>query len=458
MENRVRVANMVNSWAKSSNLKPKDILIAAELNGFNLTQSDYENIRRTDGNHKIHLHLILQVIQIFLLLGGAETCTVDDTIEAIMRSEADNGIEVEEAIATLKTLFDPNAVEWALRSFKKKNDLLFSPLVKQNLEHFVKNFDLLIKDRLQDFVGRDWVFNALQEFMTIHEQGYFFITGDPGIGKSSIASAIVRKYGALHHFNILSESINKSSDFLPSLCAQLILSYGLLYNDLPAQPDKLSQNSYFLVKLLKEVSELIQGTDEKCVIVVDALDEVERPVSHRIGENLLHLPHLLPKSVYFVVTWRNEEDDHGVRPNIACSSEELPVQGKSTKNENDIKLYLSQIAKRPLIRQYFRNWKADIDDFISLMLDKCEGNFMYLRHIIPEIEKGTYENLPFDILPKGLKNYYEDHWQRMRGRNSSAWLQYKLPIIRILVAAYKPKSAVEIAHLAKVHLDWLMKY
>jgi hypothetical protein len=38
-------------------------------------------------------------------------------------------------------------------------------------------------------------------------------------------------------------------------------------------------------------------------------------------------------------------------------------------------------------------------------------------------------------LPAGLTNYYEDHWLQLRDKDRSAWLAYKLPILRVLASA-----------------------
>ncbi len=79
-----------------------------------------------------------------------------------------------------------------------------------------------------------------------------------------------------------------------------------------------------------------------------------------------------------------------------------------------------------------------------------EGNFMYLAYVLPEIEKGTYQDRKFSELPAGLQNYYEDHWVRMRVLDRPAWEGYKLPVLVALAIAKEPISMDLIADFSGV--------
>lgn len=54
-------------------------------------------------------------------------------------------------------------------------------------------FDALIADKTRDFLGREWVFAAIQAWLD-NAQGpnFYIITGEPGIGKSAIAARLVQ--------------------------------------------------------------------------------------------------------------------------------------------------------------------------------------------------------------------------------------------------------------------------
>jgi hypothetical protein len=135
-------------------------------------------------------------------------------------------------------------------------------------EH-IRDFSLYITEKTGSFVGRDFLFQEIQEFIDSNPRGYFLLSGDPGIGKSAISAKLVKDHGYIHHFNIRADGINETSHFLQSICAQLITVYDLDYSFLPSET---TQDTGFLNRLLHEVSEKTRQK-RKCVIVVDALDE-----------------------------------------------------------------------------------------------------------------------------------------------------------------------------------------
>src|SRR4030042_357728 len=59
-------------------------------------------------------------------------------------------------------------------------------------------FDSLIADKTESFVGRQFVFDAITQFMKDKPCGYFFVRGDPGIGKSSLAAQLVKQKKCVH--------------------------------------------------------------------------------------------------------------------------------------------------------------------------------------------------------------------------------------------------------------------
>ena len=64
------------------------------------------------------------------------------------------------------------------------------------------DFSGYITDRTHDFVGREWVFDAIARWLDdLDGPRYFIITGEPGIGKTAIATRLTQVYDiAAHHF------------------------------------------------------------------------------------------------------------------------------------------------------------------------------------------------------------------------------------------------------------------
>ena len=284
----------------------------------------------------------------------------------------------------------------------------------------ILDYTLFIQEKTYNFVGRQFVFVAVSRFIRTHPRGYFFIRGDPGIGKSALAAQMVRTNGYIHHFNIRGQGINKPETFLKNICSQLIAVYHLNYAFLPPEA---SQDSGFLVRLLSEVSDKL-GADQKVLIVIDALDEVDM-LNLSPGTNTLYLPITLPQHIYVLITTRKIS----ISLRIECEQDALDIEHDLPGNTADIREYIERAVGQPGIQAYIAAQGIDNELFINHLAKKSEGNFMYLRYILPDIENGAYRDLGLEALPVGLKNYYANHWELMRGKDKAIWFTYKLPII-----------------------------
>ena len=295
----------------------------------------------------------------------------------------------------------------------------------------IRDYTRFIEEKTRGFVGRKFVFDAITQFTETHPRGYFFVRGDPGIGKSALTAHLVKTKNYVHHFNIQAEGINKADIFLKNICAQLIANYDLEHSVLPPEA---SQDAGFLNQLLNEVScKLDSG--KKVIIVVDALDEVDN-LGLLPGANTLYLPLTLPVGIYIIVTTRKVP----INLRIECEQGTLDIEQDSASNIADIHEYVEQAVGRQGIQVYIITQDISPEAFVKHLVEKSQGNFMYLRYVLPEIERGAYNNLDLDAIPAGLQNYYEDHWRRMRGKDEEAWFSYKLPILVALTIVKEPVS------------------
>ena len=310
----------------------------------------------------------------------------------------------------------------------------------------IHDFSLYITEKVQSFVGRKFLFREIQEFIDTNPRGYFLLYGDPGIGKSAIAAKLVKDRGYVHFFNIRAEGINKARDFLRSICAQLIAVYNL---DYPSLPPEAVQDAGFLKRLLNEVAEKT-GQKGKCVIVVDALDEAE-DLNPQSGSNILFLPTVLPQGIYIIATSRREtEEKIRLRIDIPEQMKRYLIQDEPG-NSADITEYIQVHVSNPGIQAYILRHQIDDELFVDYLAEKTQGNFMYLYHVLPEIERGYYQDLALDQIPRGLESYYNDHWRRIKQANPLDWFDYRLPVIQALTVVKKPISVTLIMKYSEVH-------
>lgn len=299
------------------------------------------------------------------------------------------------------------------------------------------NFKRLIAEKTEEFVGREFVFSEIELFFQEQSKGYFIIEADPGMGKSAILAEFVRRNSCIVHFNNRSEGITSAEEFLRCVCTQLIEAYQLS-DSTAIQPENL-RNGNFLSNLLEEVTGKLES-GERLVIAVDALDEVDLS-SQSKGANVLYLPQSLPENVFFVVTKRPLKLPLRVNDQKRFNLiKRFNLMRYEAENQQDAQDYIGQrIRKSQPLQGWIHRRSLKDEEFVTTLAAKSESNFEYLRHVLPAIEKGDYQDLKIENLPQGLENYYEDHWERM-GINADPLPEVKIKIVYLLATALEPVS------------------
>ena len=119
------------------------------------------------------------------------------------------------------------------------------------------------------------------------------------------------------------------------------------------------------------------------------------------------------------------------------------------QNKKDVQIYITRAVDRAGVRALIDQQNGlGVDGFIEKMVDLSESNFMYLRYVLPEIEKGQYIDFKIEKLPKGLEGYYDSHWVHM-GMTAKPLPRTKIRIVYVLCEARQPVSRRFIAHIAK---------
>lgn len=305
-----------------------------------------------------------------------------------------------------------------------------------------RSFDALMKDKLQGFVGRQFVFEALDDFLRTHDSGYFILRGVSGIGKSAFMAKLVNERGYIHHFNIASQNISSTRTFLENIIAQLIARYDLSYEEIPP---RALDDSGFLMQCLSEAAEKCENSEDRIVIAIDSLDEVDR-LGLAAAVNTLYLPLSLPLGVYVVVTTRPLDD---MRLQVA-QQRTFDLEADSGGNLQDITTYIETYARREPMQTRLIAWGISQAKFVARLRKKSQGNFMYLYYVLPAIEQGKFVHSTLDELPDGLMAYYRHHWRQMREGNEKEFDTIYEPIICILGVAQESVTTQQIANWTKL--------
>ena len=148
------------------------------------------------------------------------------------------------------------------------------------------DFSELINTTTSEFVGREFVFQKLEEFQKRHPCGYLRIVADAGLGKTALAAEVTRRLNAVAFFANASRGLTRTDQCLNHLAVELIARFGLAHDHLPA---RAGEDSAFLGRVLAEAAVKVGGP---LWLVVDALDESD-PLGP--GRNPLLLPDRLPR-------------------------------------------------------------------------------------------------------------------------------------------------------------------
>ncbi|MGI5499828.1 AAA family ATPase [Lentzea sp. CA-135723] len=302
------------------------------------------------------------------------------------------------------------------------------------LQAHIREFGTLIEERTRRFTGRGFVLDAIEGFLgdPAFASGYVVLQGEPGIGKTTVLAELIRRHGCVHHFNIATEGIRSADAFLADVCAQLIVRYGLDHADLPAAA---SRDGGFLSRLLAEAA-----VRHPVLVVVDALDEAEEAPD---GTNTLFLPSTLPRGVHFVVSTREQ---HDLRL-LVEDRRDVMLRDDDPRNIADITDHVSEVLRTGDGR--LTGYRPD--KLVDVLVERSEGNFMYVKHVLRDILAGVLTPSDVDTLPNGLRDYYRTHWNRMRARDAEHFLRFQEPTICLLATAREPVTAGQVTEWVREH-------
>ncbi|NJN74886.1 MAG: AAA family ATPase, partial [Limnothrix sp. RL_2_0] len=269
------------------------------------------------------------------------------------------------------------------------------PPLPQSSVSIPGEFQSLVNYKSQDFVGRGFVFKEIQTFLQTQPNGYLVLQADPGAGKSSIlAELLAKKYSSikvqsqnetdnapsictyLSYFNNQNQGINKVDQFLRSMRSQLCQQYSL-FSSTPTDRGTIEE----FPDLLQQASDQL-SPNEKLIIVIDALDEIDLSTQPS-GSNIFYLPDYLPDNVYFILTQRRLSDLK--LPYI--NRRTLDLSKYPTENHADIKTYIHFITQRPHFIEWRKKQNLTDDQFLETLAIKSEDNFMYLHCVFHDIKK-----------------------------------------------------------------------
>lgn len=166
---------------------------------------------------------------------------------------------------------------------------------------------------------------------------------------------------------------------------------------------------------------LIQGYNQKYVILIDGLDELSKGENNQLLDILCgDAVNRLSSHFRFIVTTRNE-------PMIMAAMNRTNVRKVDLDCEDscgDIREYIKfRLKKVP---------GCDAGKYAEELADKCEYMFLYARMLCDEIECGAISIKDFINMPRGLGGLFYRYFERIFGHNDN--YEYVKRFLRIIVA------------------------
>ncbi len=310
-------------------------------------------------------------------------------------------------------------------------------------EYYIPPDEVFERVRVDEFVGRAWLEDNLDQFLSSNDRGAWLLVGEAGIGKTSFLAHLVRERGYLHLFSEQAAGDNNLDRAIQNLVVQLIARFRIEpYAGRDTLPQTLSRYPDFLVRLLRSAAEKL-GAGERLVIVVDALDQAGVPD----GGNVLGLPRQLPRGIYLILTQRPK----AVTLNIEPVPQRVDLRAEDFLNQGDIVAFLTQVASDQNIVEQLRDRGYTVQDFVRLLSERSGGNWIYLHYVLKEIL--NKHRLPLDLksLPLGLVGYYAHYW--CNWREQPQWDELYAPLLLTLAAAFEPLPLSTLKQWANVKIE-----
>ncbi len=306
------------------------------------------------------------------------------------------------------------------------------------------------------FIGRKWLFEAIEQWRlgvpasdgsaaappkggTANEgtsSRLFWITGDPGVGKSAFAAHLTHfgrdKVIAAQFVEWDKPDHRNAPRVVRSLAFQLatrLPDYRKLLLTLPeiAELDRKDPAELFDYLLANPLKTVIGGGRERQIIVIDALDEAGEAGRNPLVEMLARHAPRLPDWLGLVVTSRPE------------SAVQTPLQGL-----NPFVLDTRTEANRADVRDYLRHelatqlqHRSDTDRLLGQILEKSEGVFLYAERFCDDVQHGHLSLDRPDQFPQGLGGIFCQCFQR-QFPDLETFRKDIRPALRAILAAREP--------------------
>lgn len=310
------------------------------------------------------------------------------------------------------------------------------------------------------FMSREKEIKELLDTLDDQSIKVIFLTGPPGIGKTSIISKLSNSHNPsipLRYYTF--KPIAPDNDLLPAdagnttkakyLWGDLLSQIRILFRGnlakykIPIRNDFISDVDILRNEVVRLSRELSKRTNQRTVICIDGIDHAAR-AELDLNENYLESlipPDSIPKELLFIISGQPPEFYDKYPIWLKEERKEIKRINISNLTENDIKILLKTESV------------SDIDHAAEIILNHTNGNTLSVLYAIETIKKcSSIENAVKKFedyhLKDGLNIYYDKIWA-----NSSITLKDNLPSLLQKIASVFSLTA---GRLNAKHINYLI--
>lgn len=315
------------------------------------------------------------------LSGAALIC--NGQCQGMLRLAVDNSLGAV-SIAKMVSFLQEHSVPITKTIQNELSDQVLAPR-----ENFTNTFDLLINQV---------------------SNGYAFIEGAHGIGKSTFCKNYTPLNPALEHFDTYSfSSLDKAINAMHLAQPEVLFNWfnTLITSHLSGKPARISTNTYpeliiELEHLLEILGQSYLSENKIGVVFVDGIDEVMKLGDGIFKKFIGLLPSNMPAGLVLVFS----------APNFRSLSTSL---GNRVKNNSSITIpALTQSVARNFCMNVLSEVRSSAET-VRIICDIAQGHPLYLRYLIDLANEGASDeqitSLP--LINGSIRNYYEALWNQL---------------------------------------------
>jgi hypothetical protein len=323
------------------------------------------------------------------------------------------------------------------------------------------DFDAYMQEKRESFIGRHWLFDEIEQWLSSDLGRALLIRADFGVGKSALIAEYVHRSPkdrvvGWHFCRHDIEDTLRPGTFVRSMAAQLgdhVSGYRKMVEsreDLQKRLDGADADpsgaldAAVLTPLAK-----VPRPDGVRLLVLDALDEALELDADEVAKRGT-LVDLLARSAQLFRDWLRVLVTSRSVPQVLTPLKAAfiahEINAENPGNLEDLRAYVLGQAARAAIRDRLEKASLTPQRLADRLVGNSGGKFLFVVHSLRELASGERLLEELDSLPPGMEAFYLDSFERRFGTDPVSYSGTR-ELLSVMCAAREPLSRAELAEI-----------